>query len=54
MKDWKMQIYQINVLNKKINDIIYASVSKLHEYCNKLNGNSLIKKFYFIDCGKIS
>ena len=32
----------------------YANVSKLHEYCNKLNGKSLMKIFYFIDCGNTS
>ena len=49
-----MQICQISVLNNKINDIIYANVSKLHGYCNKFDGKSLIKIFYFIDYGNIS
>ena len=49
-----MQICHISVLNKKIDDIIYANVSKLHEYCNRFNGKSLIKSFYFIDCSNIS
>ena len=34
IKDWKMQIRQISVLNNKIKDIIFANVSKLYEYCN--------------------
>ena len=54
IKDWKMQICQINVLNNKIDDIIYANVSKLHEYCNKFVRKSLVKIFFFIDCGNIS
>ena len=49
-----MQICPINVLNHKINDIVYGKVSKLHEYSNKFDGKSLIKVFYFIDCGNIS
>ena len=40
-----MLICQINVLNNKIDKIIYAYVSKLHEYCNKFDGKSLIKIF---------
>ena len=32
----------MNILNNEINDIIYANVSKLHEYCNKFDGKSLI------------
>ena len=28
-----MKICRINGLNNRINDIIYADVSKLHEYC---------------------
>ena len=40
IKDWKMQICQINVLNNKINDIIYVNASKLHEYCNKFDEKS--------------
>ena len=38
LNDWKMQLCQINVFNNKINHIIYANVSKLHEYCNKFVG----------------
>ena len=49
-----MQICQINGLNNRTNDIVYATVSKLHEYCNKFDGKSLIKIFYFINCGNIS
>ena len=30
-----MHICQINLLNNKINEIIYTNVSKLHEYCSK-------------------
>ena len=48
-----MQICQMSVLNNKINDIIHANVSKLHEYCNKFDEKSLIQIFYFIDCGNI-
>ena len=43
-----MQIREINVLNNKINDIKYANVSKLHEYCNNYDRKSLIKIFYII------
>ena len=42
-----MQICQINVLNNKINSIKYATVSKLHEYCNKFDRKSLLI-IYFI------
>ena len=51
INDWKMQICQINVLNDKTNDIKYANVPKLHEYCNKFEEKTLITIFYFIDCG---
>ena len=54
IKDWKLQICHISVLNNKINHIIYANVLKLHDYCNYFDGKSLIKIFYFIDCGNIS
>ena len=43
----------LNVLNNKINKIKYPNVSMWHEYCNKFDGKSLIKIFYFIDCGNI-
>ena len=46
-----MKIFHIKVLNNKIK---YANVSQLHVYCNKFDGKSLIKIFYFIDCGNIS
>ena len=36
-----MHIFQMNVLNNKINNNKYANVSKLHEYCNKFDGKSL-------------
>ena len=42
-----MRICQISVLNNKINGIIYANVTMFHEYCNKFDGKSLIKIFYF-------
>ena len=48
-----MQICQINVLNNNMYNI-YANVSKLHDYCNKFDGKSLINIFYFINCGNIS
>ena len=46
-----MQFCETNVLNIKINNIKYANVSKLYEYCNKIDEKSSIKIFYFIDCG---
>ena len=44
----------MNVLNNKIDEIRYANVSKLHEYCNKFDRKSLMKIFYSIDCSNIS
>ena len=37
IKNWKKQIFQINVLNNKINNIKYANISKLHESSNKFD-----------------
>ena len=33
----------MKILNNKIDNIRYANVSKLHEYCNKFAGKPLIK-----------
>ena len=43
-----MQLYQISVVNNKINNINHANVSKLHEYYNKFDGKSLIQIFYIL------
>ena len=43
-----MKLFQISVVNNKINNINRASVPKLHEYYNKFDGKSLIQMFYVL------
>ena len=43
-----MQLFQISVVNNKINNINLANVLKLHEYYNKYDGKSLIQIFYVL------